>query len=81
MAKENGPFNPEKYIDLIVFNIMIAVCFGESVELDDPDFMRFMKLRTEANEMIGKERALSKICSPSCIRYGQQISTELSVKR
>ncbi|CAG2252785.1 CYP17A [Mytilus edulis] len=54
MAKENGPFNPAKYIDLMVYNIMTAVCFGESVELDDPDFMRFMKLRREANEMIGK---------------------------
>ncbi|XP_063431258.1 steroid 17-alpha-hydroxylase/17,20 lyase-like isoform X2 [Mytilus trossulus] len=53
MAKENGPFNPEKYIDLMVFNIMTAVCFGESVELDDPEFIRFIRLRREANEMIG----------------------------
>ncbi|CAC5401019.1 CYP17A [Mytilus coruscus] len=54
MDKENGAFNPEKYIDLMVFNILTAVCFGESVELDDPEFIKFMKLSKEANEMVGK---------------------------
>ncbi|CAC5422196.1 CYP17A [Mytilus coruscus] len=34
MAKENGPFDPENYIDLMVFNILHAVCFGK----------RFMKI-------------------------------------
>ncbi|XP_052089952.1 steroid 17-alpha-hydroxylase/17,20 lyase-like isoform X2 [Mytilus californianus] len=53
MAKENGAFNPENYIDLMVFNILNAVCFGESVELDDPEFMRFMKLSKKINEMTG----------------------------
>ncbi|CAC5413656.1 CYP17A [Mytilus coruscus] len=54
MAKENGAFNPENYIDLMVFNILNAVCFGESVELDDPEFVTFMKIDKDATEMVGK---------------------------
>ncbi|XP_076078827.1 steroid 17-alpha-hydroxylase/17,20 lyase-like [Mytilus galloprovincialis] len=38
MLKETGVFNPENYIDLMVFNILNAVCFGKSVYLDDPEF-------------------------------------------
>ncbi|XP_076079554.1 steroid 17-alpha-hydroxylase/17,20 lyase-like isoform X1 [Mytilus galloprovincialis] len=54
MAKEKGAFNPENYIDLMVFNILNAVCFGESVELDDPEFVNFMKMDKDATEMVGK---------------------------
>ncbi|XP_076079552.1 steroid 17-alpha-hydroxylase/17,20 lyase-like isoform X1 [Mytilus galloprovincialis] len=53
MAKENRAFNPENYIDLMVFNILNGVCFGESVEVDDPDFIKFMKLNKKMNEMTG----------------------------
>ena len=29
MAENTGPFDPEPYIDLMVFNILDAVCYGE----------------------------------------------------
>ena len=29
MAEETGPFDPEPYIDLMVFNVLNAVCYGE----------------------------------------------------
>ncbi|XP_063402562.1 steroid 17-alpha-hydroxylase/17,20 lyase-like isoform X1 [Mytilus trossulus] len=54
MAQENGPFDPENYIDLMVFNILHAVCFGKSAELDDPDFVRFMKIDRDFTDIIGK---------------------------
>ncbi|XP_076079551.1 steroid 17-alpha-hydroxylase/17,20 lyase-like isoform X3 [Mytilus galloprovincialis] len=54
MAKETGAFNPENYIDLMVSNILNAVCFGKSVDLDDPEFVTFMKIDHELTEMTGK---------------------------
>lgn len=53
MAKQTGAFNPEAIIDLMVYNILSAVCFGKSVELDDPDFTRFMSLNKEITELFG----------------------------
>ena len=29
MAEETGPFDPEPYIDLMVFYILKSLCFGE----------------------------------------------------
>ena len=54
MAEETGPFDPEPYIDLMVFNILNAVCYGESCDLDDPEFQQFMKLDKGATELFGK---------------------------
>lgn len=53
MAEEKGPFNPEPYIDFMVFNILNSVCFGGSCELDDPDFQRFMYLDKEFVKLFG----------------------------
>ncbi|KAJ8312405.1 hypothetical protein KUTeg_009778 [Tegillarca granosa] len=47
MLKEKRAFEPSKYYELIVFNILCAVCFGTSYELNDEEFLRIMKIENE----------------------------------
>ncbi|VDI02005.1 Hypothetical predicted protein, partial [Mytilus galloprovincialis] len=83
MAQENGPFDPENYIDLMVFNILHAVCFGKSAELDDPDFVRFMKIDRDFTDIIGKGFVedmfpiMYKICPTKKYRTVKEIFDEM----
>lgn len=52
MSTEHGSFDPEPYIGLIVYNILNAVCFRSSCDLDDPDFQRFMKLEQDSAKLM-----------------------------
>ena len=66
MSTENGSFDPEPYIGLIVYNILNAVCFGSSCDLDDPDFQRFMKLEQDSAKL--KENGVIENVFPFLIK-------------
>ena len=38
---------------MLLYTVIVS-CFGYSVELDDPEFQRFMKIDKEATELVGK---------------------------
>lgn len=53
MSAEQKAFDPAKCCDFLVFNILCAICFGKTYEIDDDEFLLIMKLDNDLLEKFG----------------------------
>ncbi|XP_055955295.1 cytochrome P450 2G1 [Patella vulgata] len=54
MKEENGkPVDIQKYISLLVFNLLHGVCFNKSFELDDQIFLKLLNVLDETSNDFG----------------------------
>ncbi|KAK3581603.1 hypothetical protein CHS0354_017462 [Potamilus streckersoni] len=52
LKTEKEPFDPALHITSIVFNIICALCFGESYEFEDPEFRTIIDVEDSINEKL-----------------------------
>ncbi|XP_070573918.1 steroid 17-alpha-hydroxylase/17,20 lyase-like [Ptychodera flava] len=48
--KKGEPFQPQPLLMLMVSNVVAAMCFGQSYELDDPEFQAILKFIKDIND-------------------------------
>ncbi|XP_005094477.1 cytochrome P450 1A1 [Aplysia californica] len=53
MLEREEAFDPHMHLSLTVFNILLGICFGTVMELDDPEFVGLINLFDEANDLFG----------------------------
>ena len=53
MEMETGPFEPDKYIKLIIGNILVGVCFGGTYQYDTHAITKLLNLTDRMYDIIG----------------------------
>ncbi|BFZ14239.1 hypothetical protein BsWGS_17278 [Bradybaena similaris] len=52
MASQKGSFNPHKFITHIIFNLIHDLCFGYSLDIDDPSYIRMLAFFDNTNNQL-----------------------------
>ena len=57
-ARQGKPFDPKEEIQLAVLNVICAMVYGESYEIDDEEFVRIVKYNDEFIKLFGSYNIL-----------------------
>ena len=53
MLEEKEAFDPHHYISLSIFNVIIGICFGDILKMDDPQFLELIQTFDDFNDAAG----------------------------
>ena len=57
-AREGKPFDPKEEIQLVVLNVICAIVYGESYDIEDEEFLRIVKYNDEFIRLFGSYNIL-----------------------